>query len=60
MNPEALDPYPGLDNPIDAEIIKSDILYAMLNVAIAMENIALQEVSLGLGTYIVQLMREIK
>lgn len=57
MPPGALDNYPGLDKPKNTEAIKSLIPHAMLNVAIAMENIALRAVSLGLGTCIVQLFK---
>lgn len=57
MEPEAIDNYPGLNKPKDAETMKSYIPHAMLNVAIAMENMALRAVSLGLGTCIVQLMK---
>jgi len=57
MGPEAFDSYPGLDEPKDMEAVKSFIPHAMLNVALAMENIALRAVSLGLGTCIVQLMK---
>ncbi|TGE36400.1 nitroreductase [Desulfosporosinus fructosivorans] len=54
---EALDSYPNIDGPKDANTLKGYIPHAMLNVAIAMEHIALRAVSLGLGTCFVQLMR---
>jgi len=57
MEPEALVTYPGLNKPKDLEAVKGMIPHAMLNVAIAMENIALRAVSLGLGTCFVQLMK---
>lgn len=57
MEPEALNNYPGLAKPEDPESLKGFIPHAMLNVAIAMENMALRAVSLGLGTCIVQLMK---
>ncbi len=57
MGPEAFDSYPGLDEAKDVEAVKGFIPHAMLNVALAMENIALRAVSLGLGTCIVQLMK---
>ncbi|GAB6155083.1 hypothetical protein JCM17380_38340 [Desulfosporosinus burensis] len=57
MEHEALENYPGLDKPKDMEALNSYIPHAMLNVAIAMENMALRAVSLGLGTCIVQLMK---
>ena len=57
MEPDALLNYPGLDKPKDLEALKGYIPHASLNVAIAMENIALRAVSLGLGTCIVQLIK---
>ncbi|MBP2649199.1 MAG: nitroreductase [Firmicutes bacterium] len=57
MDPGAIDTYPGLNQPKNAEVLKGYIPHAMLNVALAMENIALRAVSLGLGTCIVQLMK---
>jgi nitroreductase len=57
MEPGAIETYPGLNESMDEEILKGYIPHAMLNVAIAMENIALRAVSLGLGTCIIQLMK---
>ncbi|MBP2652822.1 MAG: nitroreductase [Firmicutes bacterium] len=57
MDPASLDTYPGLNKPKDAEALKGYIPHAMLNVALAMENISLRATSLGLGTCIVQLMK---
>lgn len=57
MEPEALETYPGLAKPLDEAALQAYIPHAMLNVAIAMENIALQAVALGLGTCIVQMIK---
>jgi len=57
MGADALVTYPGLNKPKDMEALKSMIPHAMLNVAIAMGNISLLAVSLGLGTCIVQLIK---
>lgn len=57
MEPAALETYPGLVKPMDEASLKTYIPHAMLNVAIAMENIALQAVALGLGTCIVQMIK---
>jgi nitroreductase len=57
FGPEAFESYPNIDSPKDAATLKAFVPHAMLNVAIAMENIALRAVSLGLGTCIVQLMK---
>ena len=54
---EAFDSYPDIDKPIDPSALKAFIPHAMLNVAIAVEHIALRDVSLGLGTCWVQLMK---
>ncbi|WP_084578570.1 nitroreductase family protein [Sporomusa malonica] len=57
MEKETADKYPGLNQPKDEQALKTYIPHAMLNVAIAMQNIALRAVSLGLGTCIIQLMK---
>lgn len=54
---EIIATYPNANQPMDAATLKGYIPHAMLNVAIAMENIFLRAVSLGLGSCIVQLMR---
>lgn len=54
---EIFNRYPNANQPMDAATLKGYIPHAMLNVAIAMENIALRAVSLGLGTCFVQLMK---
>lgn len=54
---EIISTYPNANQPMDAATLKGYIPHAMLNVAIAMENIFLRAVSLGLGSCIVQLMR---
>ncbi|WP_242831048.1 nitroreductase family protein [Desulfosporosinus meridiei] len=57
FGPEAFDNYPGIDQELDANALKGFIPHAMLNVALAIEHIALRAVSLGLGTCWVQLMK---
>ena len=57
FGPEFAANYPGLEQTKDAETLKKMIPHAMLNVAIAMEHIALRAVSLGLGTCWVQLIK---
>ncbi|HWJ02293.1 MAG TPA: nitroreductase family protein [Verrucomicrobiae bacterium] len=57
LGPETFDNYPGIDQTKDMETLKKMVPHAMLNVAIAMEHIALQAVSMGLGTCWVQLMK---
>lgn len=54
---ETLETYPGLNQPQDSESLKKFVPHAMLNVAIALQNIALRAVELGLGTCYVQLMK---
>lgn len=54
---EAFNSYPDIDKPIEPSALKLFIPHAMLNVAIAVEHIALRAVSLGLGTCWVQLMK---
>ncbi|SHI09252.1 nitroreductase family protein [Desulfosporosinus lacus] len=57
FGPEAFNNYPDVDKPIDANTLKAFVPHAMLNVALAIEHIALRAVSLGLGTCWVQLMK---
>lgn len=57
LEASSLENYPGLNQPKDPESLKKLAPHAMLNVAIAMEHIALRAVSLGLGTCWIQLMK---
>lgn len=57
LEPSSLETYPGLKQSADPEALKKIAPHAMLNVAIAMEHIALRAVSLGLGTCWIQLMK---
>lgn len=57
FGPEAFNSYPDIDKPKDLNTLKAFVPHAMLNVAIAMEHIALRAVSLGLGSCWVQLMK---
>lgn len=54
---EVFDNYPNIDQQLDGNALKGFIPHAMLNVALAVEHIALRAVSLGLGTCWVQLMK---
>lgn len=57
---DSLDTYPALKMEDDKEAMMGYRSHAMLNVALAMENVALRAVELGLGTCIVQLTRSKK
>ncbi|AET66515.1 nitroreductase [Desulfosporosinus orientis DSM 765] len=57
FGPDAFDNYPNIDKQLDENTLKGFIPHAMLNVALAIEHIALRAVSLGLGTCWVQLMK---
>lgn len=57
IGPESFENYRDLDEPKDLNTLKKLAPHAMLNVAIAMEHIALRAVSSGLGTCWIQLMK---
>lgn len=57
LDPSSLENYPGLSQSKEPDALKKLAPHAMLNVAIAMEHIALRAVSLGLGTCWIQLMK---
>jgi nitroreductase len=54
LNPDKVNEYPGYSAPMDGVALKKHQGMALFNVALAMENIALRAVSLGLGTCVVQ------
>jgi nitroreductase len=54
LNPDRVKEYPGFSAPMDAATLERYQSQALFNVALAMENIVLRAVSLGLGTCIVQ------
>lgn len=56
-SPDSLETYPALKMEDSHEALMGYRSHAMLNVALAMENIALRAVELGLGTVIIQLIR---
>lgn len=57
MKKSMLDTYPGLDKTLCDDERKAYTPHAMLNVALAMENIALSAVAQGLGSCIIRLMK---
>lgn len=54
LNPAKVNEYPGYSAPMDETTLERYRSQALFNVALAMENLALRAVSLGLGTCIVQ------